>query len=199
MEATKRRNYPHYIILRYTPPKGTLGNLHCITIGRVSFTSKPLDALRPQTDQTGFTNQSDRFWPDSHIESLALALWFSQVTQRFCGEPLETLWTWCGLSPISTHDLSPMSSRLDLGLEAQPRNRLQLRLAVLATMWPTLDPAGHRVPRTKPTCLLHTWRPTSINLSHFFFTCTDTNLAATCTCSTWPRVDPNNVVNHLSY
>jgi hypothetical protein len=24
---------------------------------------------------------------------------------------------------------------------------------------PALDPAGHRVPRTKPTCLLHTWRP----------------------------------------
>jgi hypothetical protein len=22
-----------------------------------------------------------------------------------------------------------------------------------------LDPTGHRVPRTKPTCLLHTWRP----------------------------------------
>jgi hypothetical protein len=22
-----------------------------------------------------------------------------------------------------------------------------------------LDPGGHRVPRTKPTCLLHTWRP----------------------------------------
>jgi hypothetical protein len=26
-------------------------------------------------------------------------------------------------------------------------------------MWPALDPAGHRVPRTKPTCLLYTWRP----------------------------------------
>jgi hypothetical protein len=26
-------------------------------------------------------------------------------------------------------------------------------------MWPALDPAGHRIPRTKPTCLLHTWRP----------------------------------------
>jgi hypothetical protein len=24
---------------------------------------------------------------------------------------------------------------------------------------PALDPTGHRVPRTKPTCLLHTWRP----------------------------------------
>jgi hypothetical protein len=26
-------------------------------------------------------------------------------------------------------------------------------------MRPALDPAGHRVPQTKPTCLLHTWRP----------------------------------------
>jgi hypothetical protein len=26
-------------------------------------------------------------------------------------------------------------------------------------MRPAIDPAGHRVPQTKPTCLLHTWRP----------------------------------------
>jgi hypothetical protein len=26
-------------------------------------------------------------------------------------------------------------------------------------MRPALDPVGHRVPRMKPTCLLHTWRP----------------------------------------
>jgi hypothetical protein len=26
-------------------------------------------------------------------------------------------------------------------------------------MRPALDPTGHRVPRMKPTCLLHTWRP----------------------------------------
>jgi hypothetical protein len=26
-------------------------------------------------------------------------------------------------------------------------------------MRPALDSAGHQVPRTKPTCLLHTWRP----------------------------------------
>jgi hypothetical protein len=26
-------------------------------------------------------------------------------------------------------------------------------------MQPALDPADHQVPRTKPTCLLHTWRP----------------------------------------
>jgi hypothetical protein len=35
----------------------------------------------------------------------------------------------------------------------------RLHLAVFATMRPALDPAGHRVPRTKPTRLLHTWRP----------------------------------------
>jgi hypothetical protein len=52
-----------------------------------------------------------------------------------------------------------MQSRLDLGFEAQQRNRPRLRPAVLATMRPALDSAGHRVPRTKPTCLLHTWRP----------------------------------------
>jgi hypothetical protein len=26
-------------------------------------------------------------------------------------------------------------------------------------MRPAHDPTGHRIPRTKPTCLLHTWRP----------------------------------------
>jgi hypothetical protein len=66
---------------------------------------------------------------------------------------------WCSIPPISTHDSTPTLSRLDLGFEAQPWNRPQLCLAIVATMWPTLDPAGHWVPRTKPTCLLHTWRP----------------------------------------
>jgi hypothetical protein len=35
----------------------------------------------------------------------------------------------------------------------------RLHLAVLATMRPALDPTGHQVSGTKPTCLLHTWRP----------------------------------------
>jgi hypothetical protein len=54
---------------------------------------------------------------------------------------------------------STLVLRLDFGFEAQPRNRPRLRPAVLATLRPALDSAGHRVPRTKPTCLLHTWRP----------------------------------------
>jgi hypothetical protein len=51
-------------------------------------------------------------------------------------------------------------------LPRSPGSTLVLRLNqetvhdfILLTMRPALDPAGHRVPRTKPTCLLHTWRP----------------------------------------
>jgi hypothetical protein len=85
-------------------------------------------------------------------------------------------------SPLMTWP--PQLSRVDLGFKAQPRNRPRLRLAVLSTMWSALDPVNHRVPRTKPTCMLHTYRPTGIDLSCLFLTCTDSNQAATCTCNT---------------
>jgi hypothetical protein len=49
------------------------------------------------------------------------------------------------------------SSILVLWLNQETVHRLHL--AGLATMRPALDPAGHRVPLMKPTCLLHTWRP----------------------------------------
>jgi hypothetical protein len=55
--------------------------------------------------------------------------------------------------------MAPTKSRHDLVFKAQPRNRPRLHLAILATMRLALDPAGHRVPRTKPSCLLHSWRP----------------------------------------
>jgi hypothetical protein len=56
--------------------------------------------------------------------------------------------TWLPRSP---------GSNLVLWLNQETAHRLHL--AVLATMQPALDPAGHRVLRTKPTCLLHTWKP----------------------------------------
>jgi hypothetical protein len=75
------------------------------------------------TSNTGLTHRSDR--PDvAAFRSSALALWLSQVTNWFCDEPLETPRTWCGVPPISSHDLvpppAPRPSRLDLGFEAQP-------------------------------------------------------------------------------
>jgi hypothetical protein len=32
-----------------------------------------------------------------------------------------------------------------------------------------------------------------------FFTCTNASQAATCTCNTYPRISPHNVVNHSSH
>jgi hypothetical protein len=62
----------------------------------------------------------------------------------------------------------------------------------------TLDPLGHRIPRTKPTCLSthrrpHRHRPFALvlHLHHV-------NQAATYTCNTQSRVSPHHVVNHLS-
>jgi hypothetical protein len=133
------------------------------------------------------------------LQSSVLALWINQGTQWFYGEPLETSQICCGLPRISTHDSAPTSSWLDLGFEAQPRNCPRLHLAVLSTTRPALDPSGHRVPRTKPTCLSTHGGLTDIDLSCLFFTCTSTNQVAACTCNTRPRVNPQNVVNHSSY
>jgi hypothetical protein len=40
---------------------------------------------------------------------------------------------------------------------------------------------------------------TGDDLSRLFFTCTNTSQAATCSCNTWPRVSPHNVVNPSSH
>jgi hypothetical protein len=74
-----------------------------------------------------------------------------------------------------------------------------LRLAFLATMRPALDPTGHGVPQAEPTCLLHSSEALqSIDISRLFFTCTNANEAATCTCNTRPRDSPHHVVNRSS-
>jgi hypothetical protein len=116
-------------------------------------------ALRPQTGQIGSPNRSGRFRPDSHARSSASTLWLSRVTRWFSGDPPQTPSTWCSLhqSPLMTWLPRSPGSTLVLWLNQEIFHRLHL--AVLATMWPALDPAGHRVPRTKPTWLLHTWRP----------------------------------------
>jgi hypothetical protein len=163
--------------LRYTPTKGTLAICLRSTIGRMpgNRTSHILDvslaipmrvlrleasgALRSETGQTGSPNRSGRFWSDSHARSSASTLWLSRVTRWFSGEPPQTPRTWCSLrqSPLVTWLPWSPGSTLVLWFNQETVHRLHL--AVLATIRPALDPAGHRVPRTKPTCLLHTWRP----------------------------------------
>jgi hypothetical protein len=40
---------------------------------------------------------------------------------------------------------------------------------------------------------------TGDDLSRLFFTCTNTSQLATCTCNTYPRISPHNIVNHSSH
>jgi hypothetical protein len=177
MEASRKTKIPLNTKLGYTPTKGTLGICICSTIGRIPSdrTSCSLDAslailtrvlrfeasgaLRPQTGQTGSPNRSGRFLPDSHARSSASALWLSWVTRWFSGDPPQIPWTWCSLrqSPLMNWLQRSPGSTLVLWLIQEIVH--WLHLAVLATMRLALDPSGHWVPRTKPTCLLDTWRP----------------------------------------
>jgi hypothetical protein len=143
MEAAERRNYPYYIILGYTPPKGTLGTLivaQALQSRRVFSASKSLDARR------------------SRLRPPSLQFWLCGSTKepgRFCGEPPQTPRTRCSLHANPTHDLAATSSRLDLGFEAQPRNCSQLRLAFLATMRPVLDLVRPPGPSSRDYMSLH--------------------------------------------
>jgi hypothetical protein len=107
------------------------------------------------TGQTGTHRSDPPVRPVWHCCSIVfgssvLALWINQGTQWFSGEPPETPRTWCSLrqSPLMTRLPRSPGSTLVLWLNQET-----------VTMRPALDPAGHQVPRTKPTCLLHTWRP----------------------------------------
>jgi hypothetical protein len=75
-------------------------------------------------------------------EPPVLVLCLNQVTRPFSGEP-------------------PQTPRADSGREPLPCTGScpRLRLASFGTMRPALDPAGHWVPRVRPTCVSTPRRP----------------------------------------
>jgi hypothetical protein len=99
-------------------------------------------ALRSRHASAGIEASRRTRIPSPPAKPLVLVLWLNQVTQRFSGEP-------------------PQTPRADSGREPLPCtvSSRRLRLAFLATMRPAHDPAGHRVPRVRPTCLSTPRRP----------------------------------------
>jgi hypothetical protein len=101
--------------------------------------------------------------------------------------------------PIPLMTWPPRSSQLDLGFDAQPRNRTRLCLGFLATIRPALDPVGHRVPRTKPNCLSTPERPLMHRpfalVLHLYQHKSNRNLHLQYS----SRVSPYHVVNHSSH
>jgi hypothetical protein len=202
MEASLKSKMPLRPKLRYMPTKGTLGIRLRSTIGRMpgDRTPRSLNAslaiptrvlrleatgtLRPQTGQTGSPNRSGRFWPDSHARSSASALWLSQVTRWFSGEPPQTPRTWCSFhqSPLMTWLPRSPGSTLVLWLNQETVHRLILLF--LPPCGPHLTPLA--TGSLKPSLLIFSTPGglTGNDLSRLFFTCTNTSQAATCTCNT---------------
>jgi hypothetical protein len=122
--------------------------------------------------------------PSPPAEPPVLFLWINQVTRRFCGEPSQTLRTRCSLRQ------SPLMTRLP----RSPGSTLVLRLnqeTVHDFISLFLPPCGpHLTPLATGSLeqrLLVFSTPgglTGNDLSHLFFTCTNTSQAATCTCNT---------------
>jgi hypothetical protein len=111
------------------------------------------------TSQTG-THRSDRSRAAASPSSV-LALWINQGAQWFSGEPLETPRTQCSLrqSPLMTRLPRSPCSTLVLRLNQEIVHDFILLFMPSCGLHLTLDSAGHWVPRMKPTCLFHTWRP----------------------------------------
>jgi hypothetical protein len=113
-----------------------------------------------------------------------LALWINQGTQWFSGEPPETPRTRCSLrqSPLMTWLPRSPSSTLVFGL-----NQETVHDFILLFMPPC---GSHLTPLAtgsleRSLLVFSTPRGlTSDNLSHLFFTCTNTSQAATFTCNT---------------
>jgi hypothetical protein len=130
---------------RIHAPEGHFGNIHCSTIGQMpgDRTSLSLDAsLAIPTRVLRFEASRRAQIPSPPAEPSVLVLWLNRVTRWFCGELSQTP------RPDSGRELLPCTG-----------SDRRLHLAFLATMRLALDPAGHRVPRVRLTCLSTPRRP----------------------------------------
>jgi hypothetical protein len=111
---------------------------HAVAADRVLATQ----VLRSHHASAGIEASQRAPIPTPPAEPPVLVLWLNQVTRRLSGEPLQT-------------------PRANSGCEPLPctGSDRRFRLAFLATMWPALDSAGHRVPRVRPACLSTRRRP----------------------------------------
>jgi hypothetical protein len=144
METAERRNYPYYIILGYTPPRGTLGILVVAPSDDARRPHLTYPRRKPCDPHVSPPLRSFTARPDPVSARRASGLGFvAQPSNRwFYGEP-------------------PQTPRADSGREPLPCTGScpRLRLSFLATMRPALDPAGHWIPQAEPTCLSTPRRP----------------------------------------
>jgi hypothetical protein len=129
MEVTERRNYPNYIILGYTPSKGTLGILIVAPSDGCPATAPRFtstQALRPRCVSSASKSLGA---PRSRLRPPSLRSWHCGSTKeprRFCGEPPQTPRTRCRFHANPTHDLAAMSLLVKIGPEGGLRHNSPL-------------------------------------------------------------------------
>jgi hypothetical protein len=144
------------------------------------------------TGQTG-THRSDPSDPpvrpvwrccSSVFGSSVLALWINQGTQWFSGEPPETPRTRCSLrqSPLMTR--LPRSPGSTLVLRLNQETIHDFILLFMPPCGPHLTPLATESLERSLLVFSTPGGLTGDDLSHLFFTCTNTSQAATCTCNT---------------
>jgi hypothetical protein len=202
MEAPKWLNYPYLItrdtypsrvnleLFRFSPIRQMPSDRNLLSLD--ANLAIPMRVLRFEASQRLWPGQSDRppgrldrpGWPHLLIESSVSVLWLNWVTQWFSGEPLQTLRTRCSLRQ------SPLKTRLP----CSPSSTLVLRLNqetvhdFVSLFFPPCGP--HLTPLAtgslQPSLLVLSTPGGLIgdDLSHLFFTCTNTSQAITCTCNT---------------
>jgi hypothetical protein len=162
----------------------------CVVAHRSDRCSSP---VRPvPTGQTG-THRSDRSDPpvrpvwsycSTVFSSSVLALWINQGTEWFSGEPPETPRTRCSLrqSPLMTRRPRILGSTLVLRLNQETVH--DFILLFMPPCGPHLTPLATGSLERSLLVFSTPGGLTSDDLSHLFFTCTNTSQAATCTCNT---------------
>jgi hypothetical protein len=174
-------------------PQTCLASTQALRCRRVSSASKSPDCVVAHR-----SNRSDASTPPSSVLRSRLC-GSTKEPNGFFGEPLETPRTRCRLRQL------PLMTRLP----RSPGSTLVLRLnqeTVHDFILSFLPPCGpHLIPLTTGSHELSLLVFSTLggltgdDLSHLFFTCTNASQAATCTCNTWPRISPHNVVNHSSH
>jgi hypothetical protein len=158
-------------LLAIQPTQGHLCNV-CGSCHRTATpSSHPASSRRKPCDHAVCSPlRSFPTCPDPVSVALVFGLGFEAQTKKpssdgFVGKP-----------PNPACSARPPAKPLDSTATVHRLDRPRLRLARLATMWPTPSPAVHRVPRTEPTCLSISQRPLKAeDLSRPFFTCNNKN------------------------
>jgi hypothetical protein len=153
---------------------------------RPGRSDRPPWAVRPAP--SGLTAPPRRLhrpgWQHLLVESSASVLWLNRVTKWFSGEPLQTPRTRCSLrqSPLMTRLPHSLGSPLVLRLYQETVH--DFILLFMPPCGPHLTPLATGSLERSLLVFSTPGSLTGNDLSHLFFTCTNTSQAATCTCNT---------------